>query len=128
MKKELLALSLLTTPCLIAQSDYESTPTLRPMPMYEETGQPDSDSESCCSDSCSCNSCCCTPCCVPQPKKCIDCECYTPQYYDLQCDWGLFLTADFFPDSSDFSKASFASSKAVPAILAASFAAANLLA
>lgn len=38
---------------------------------------------------------CCKPCCVPQPKKCIDCECYNPQYYDLQCDWGMFFTADF---------------------------------
>lgn len=38
---------------------------------------------------------CCKPCCVPQPKKCIDCECYNPQYYDLQCDWGLFASVDF---------------------------------
>lgn len=38
---------------------------------------------------------CCKPCCVPQPKKCIDCECYNPQYYDLQCDWGVYVTGDF---------------------------------
>jgi len=36
----------------------------------------------------------CNPCCTPQPKKCIDCECYTPAFYDLQCDWGLFLSVD----------------------------------
>lgn len=94
MRKALLALSLMTTPCLIAQNHYDSTP--HRVPIYEETRQLDSDSESCCSDSCSCDSCCCTSCCcVPQPKKCIDCECYTPQYYDLQCDWGAFLTVDF---------------------------------
>jgi len=38
---------------------------------------------------------CCSPCCTPQPKKCIDCECYTPKYYDLQCDWGLFVSGEF---------------------------------
>jgi len=37
----------------------------------------------------------CEPCCVPKPKKCINCECYTPAYYDLQCDWGMFLDAEF---------------------------------
>lgn len=37
----------------------------------------------------------CQPCCVPQPKKCIDCECYNPQFYDLQCDWGVFASVDF---------------------------------
>lgn len=37
----------------------------------------------------------CEPCCVPQPKKCIDCECYTPAFYDLQCDWGAFFDIEF---------------------------------
>ena len=37
----------------------------------------------------------CKPCCVPQPKKCINCECYVPSYYDLQCDWGMTSYADF---------------------------------
>ncbi len=50
-------------------------------------------------DNCSTTNCCpptcCKPCCVPQPKKCIDCECYNPQFYDLQCDWGVFATVDF---------------------------------
>ncbi|MDN3506919.1 MAG: Lpg1974 family pore-forming outer membrane protein [Simkaniaceae bacterium] len=41
-----------------------------------------------------CNDCC-EPCCVPQPKKCIDCECYTPKYYDLQCACDFFGTVDF---------------------------------
>jgi len=47
-----------------------------------------------CSTCCACP-CTCKPCCVPQPKKCIDCECYTPAYYDLQCDWGAFISVDF---------------------------------
>lgn len=34
-------------------------------------------------------------CCTPEPKKCIDCECYTPQFYDLQCDCGFFLDVEF---------------------------------
>ena len=39
---------------------------------------------------------CCKPCCIPQPKKCIDCECYTPAFYEPNgCDTGLFITADF---------------------------------
>jgi len=37
----------------------------------------------------------CGPCCEPKPKKCIDCECYSPPFYDLQCDWGMFATVDF---------------------------------
>ncbi len=51
-----------------------------------------------CGSSCGCsysNSSCCEPCCTPKPPKCIDCECYTPQYYDLQCAWGISLQADF---------------------------------
>lgn len=35
------------------------------------------------------------PCCVPQPKKCINCECYVPSFYDLQCDWGMTSYVDF---------------------------------
>ncbi|HSX12187.1 MAG TPA: Lpg1974 family pore-forming outer membrane protein [Rhabdochlamydiaceae bacterium] len=39
---------------------------------------------------------CCKPCCVPKPKKCINCECYTPAFYESNgCDNGLFITADF---------------------------------
>jgi hypothetical protein len=39
---------------------------------------------------------CCKPCCVPKPKKCIDCVCYTPPFYESNgCDAGLFFTADF---------------------------------
>lgn len=51
--------------------------------------------DNCCPTTNCCPTNCCRPCCVPQPKKCIDCECYLPQYYDLQCDWGMFVTADF---------------------------------
>jgi len=39
---------------------------------------------------------CCKPCCTPEPKKCINCECYTPPFYTPNgCDIGLFATADF---------------------------------
>jgi len=67
MKKTLLALSLACTTQMIAGSDCSSD---------------------CCNNACE-------PCCVPEPKKCIDCECYTPQYYDLQCACDFFITADF---------------------------------
>jgi len=39
--------------------------------------------------------CCVEQCCIPEQKPCIDCECYTPAYYDLQCDCGIFFFADF---------------------------------
>ncbi len=80
MKKQLLALSLVATCGLVAQEGAQ--PPAAPH-----------QSSSC--NTCRCNPCCCEPCCVPKPKKCIDCECYTPQYYDLQCDWGTFISADF---------------------------------
>lgn len=35
------------------------------------------------------------PCCVPEPKKMICTEAYTPAFYDLQCDWGVFASVDF---------------------------------
>ena len=38
---------------------------------------------------------CCRPCCVPQPRDPICCECYVPAWNDMQCDWGLYLTADY---------------------------------
>jgi Legionella pneumophila major outer membrane protein precursor len=38
---------------------------------------------------------CCKPCCVPQPRAPICCECYTPAFYEMQCDLGLFGTVDF---------------------------------
>ncbi len=53
---------------------------------------------SCCESSCGCDSTCsprCEPCCTPEPPKCIECECYTPKYYDLQCAWNVFLRGDF---------------------------------
>jgi len=37
----------------------------------------------------------CDPCCAPKPKKYIECECYTPAFYDLQCDWKAFLSGEF---------------------------------
>lgn len=66
MKKNLLALSLLAVTGLFAEYDNCDN----------------------CSDYCD-------PCCEPKPKKCIDCVCYTPPFYDLQCDWGAFVDAEF---------------------------------
>jgi len=34
------------------------------------------------------------PCC-PSPKPPVCCECYLPNYYDLQCDAGVYLYGDF---------------------------------
>ena len=73
MHKQLIVLSLIAAPGLIAQETAEIK--------TEQSG---------------CNTCCCTPCCcVPKPKKCIDCECYTPDFYDLQCDWGVLFDVEF---------------------------------
>lgn len=33
-------------------------------------------------------------CCCP-PKPCIDCECYSPPTYDLECAWGGYIAVDF---------------------------------
>lgn len=77
MKKQLLALSMVATSGLLAQTDAQM-----PNQAHEQNN--------------CCNKCCCTPCCcVPKPKKCIDCECYTPAFYDLQCDWGFNFDAEF---------------------------------
>lgn len=80
MKKQLLALTLLATPGLMADNDVGA--------------QQNNCEQTRCSD-CRCSPCACEPCCVPKPKKCIDCECYTPAYYDLQCAWGANLSIDF---------------------------------
>jgi len=81
MKSGILALSMLATGGLVADGDYSSN-------------QPNNYAQGSCNTCCKCPSEC-KPCCVPKPKKCIDCECYVPAYYDLQCDWGAFLTVDF---------------------------------
>jgi len=74
------ALSLIAAPGLMAQNAPDTTQT------QEQTGY---------CNTCSCSPCCCERCCTPKPKKCIDCECYTPQFYDLQCDCGFFVDAEF---------------------------------
>lgn len=74
MKKQLMALSLVTACGLFAGEEAK-------LQMQSENN--------------CCENCCCTPCCVPEPKKCIDCECYVPAFYDLQCDWGLFINAEY---------------------------------
>src|SRR5580700_10328975 len=38
---------------------------------------------------------CCKEKCCPCPKPPVCCECYVPNYYDLQCDAGVYLYADF---------------------------------
>ncbi len=80
MNKKLLALTLIAAPGLMAQETSDTNQT------QEQTGY---------CNTCCCNPCSCKPCCVPKPKKCIDCECYTPAFYDLQCDCGFFLDAEF---------------------------------
>lgn len=85
MNNKYLALSLIASSSLIAQqsrmsSNYENDN------YHHQSGY---------CNSCCCSPCCCKPCCVPKPKKCIDCECYTPQYYDLQCDCGFFADVAF---------------------------------
>jgi len=70
MNKQLLALSLVAAPGLMAQEAPESSNT------HEQTGY-------------------CNTCCVPKPKKCIDTEAYTPAFYDLQCDCGFFFDVEF---------------------------------
>jgi len=80
MKTQLLALSLLSSAGLIAE--HEST--------YEQNQYAQDTCNPCCACPCECK-----PCCVPKRKKCIDCEYYPPAYYDLQCDWGAFVTVDF---------------------------------
>lgn len=76
MKHQFLALSLLAASGLMAQNNEMQSSQM---------------TSSSCGDPCAP----CKPCCVPQPRKCIDCECYTPSYYNLQCDWGAFVSVDF---------------------------------
>jgi len=76
MKKQLLALSMVTTSGLIAQPD---------APMHKPSHN----------QSNTCSTCCCFPCCCSNPRPCIDCECYVPQFYNLQCDWGFSFDAEF---------------------------------
>ena len=78
MKKQLIALSLVATSGLLADGATNTAPK-------EQSG---------CCNNCFCSPCCCNSC-TPKPKKCIDSEAYTPQYYDLQCDWGVFVDVEF---------------------------------
>lgn len=79
MKKELLALSLIAFTSLYSEAEAKK-------PQLDENGY--------CS-TCYSYPCCCEPCCEPEPRKCIDCECYIPPFYDLQCDWGVSLDLEF---------------------------------
>lgn len=80
MKKQLLALGMIATSMGFAQDSAE--PTMH----TSSNGQ----CNTCCRTPC-----CCKPCCVPKPPKCIDCECYVPQHYDMSCDCGWFVSVDF---------------------------------
>lgn len=71
MNKKLLALSLVAMPCLIAQDSYKNNSSNK-----KTTGQQANY-------------------CTSQPKQCIDCECYTPAFYNLQCDCGFFIDVAF---------------------------------
>lgn len=72
MKQQLFALSLFAIAKLCsATSDYSSD--------YEEESSRNCDYS----------------CCIPEQNGCIDCICFTPQFYDLQCDCGIFFSVDF---------------------------------
>lgn len=72
MKTSLIALSLASAPLLAGEMD-----------------QQHSYNSSCCEPSC------CSPCGSPPAPPCVNCECYTPQFYNLQCAWGGFVYVDF---------------------------------
>lgn len=68
----------------------------------------------------------CEPCCVPQPKPPVCCECYVPSFNDMQCDWGLFVSADFlywYADETDLTYAAVTQTglRATPVALGSSF-------
>jgi len=73
MKQSLLALSLIATLPLIAEEQAPSSPPIESQ--VEEAA---------------CEKTCCEPkkCCCPRYG-------YLPAYYDLECDWGAFITVDF---------------------------------
>lgn len=74
------------------------------------------------STSSACSTCACTPCkcCTPKPKKCIDCECYVPSFYNLQCDWGFNIEGSFLywyaSETNDFYAQRAIAKRPVPAL------------
>lgn len=49
-----------------------------------------------CENSCCDNdSCCGECCCMPQPNQCLNAWGYAPPYYDLNCAWGVSISAEF---------------------------------
>lgn len=74
MKKQILALSMVATSGLMAQ----------------EGPMPDQAHEQNMGDNCNtCGTCC------NNPRPCVDCECYVPQFYNMQCDCGFSLDLEF---------------------------------
>ncbi|NGX59141.1 MAG: hypothetical protein KR126chlam3_00288 [Chlamydiae bacterium] len=94
MYKNLLALSLLTTSGMIQGTAEENA-----YPYNTYYCDACSCNSCCCDDygcdTCSCSPCDCETCCTPKPQESIDCECYTPAFYDLQCDCGFFIDGQF---------------------------------
>jgi len=94
LNKNLLALSLLTTSGMSQGAAEENAYS------YNTYYCDACSCNSCCCDdygcdTCSCSPCDCETCCTPKPQQCIDCECYTPAFYDLQCDCGFFIDGQF---------------------------------
>lgn len=73
MRKQLLALSMIATSGLIAETDAPAQNETHEQSTYDS---------------------CCAPCCN-NPRPCVDCECYVPPFYNLQCDWGFSFDAEF---------------------------------
>lgn len=77
MKRQLLALGLVATSMGFADTNGQMNAT-------------QTQSTSC--STCGCTSCCCNS---PTPDCKIDCTCFVPQWYNMSCDCGFFITADF---------------------------------
>lgn len=76
MKSQLIVGSMLLGTALLAQNEENISKDKKPVNVVCE--------------------CPCQPCekCEPAPEKCVDCVCYNPQFYNLQCDCGLFGFVD----------------------------------
>jgi len=53
------------------------------------------DADAICNEAPCVQSVCCGICCEPQPNQCLDTCGYNPPYYDMNCDWGISIGADF---------------------------------
>lgn len=92
MRVQIIALGLITTSIGFT---YESDD-------YVHRNSYDHSEDSCDCNSCNCDSCdcysfcdCCSCCESPTPDASIDCTCFVPQWYNMSCDCGLFISVDF---------------------------------